>query len=71
MKKINVTLNRIEGDDGILITSDKKEIQIPTNELPSKKQGESFSIEVKSEEEAEASEEKLAKTILNEILKGE
>ena len=69
MKRINVVLDRIEGDYGILIiSSSKKEIQIPANELPSKKEGEAFSIEIKSENEAKASNEKLAKAILNEIL---
>ncbi len=69
MKKIKVVLDRIEEDYGILITQEKKEIQVPVDLLPSKKEGDSFSVEVKSEEEAKASDEKLARTILNEILK--
>ena len=70
MKKIKVVLDRIEGDYGILVTAlSKKEIQIPSSMIPTASEGDSFSVEIKSEDEAKASEEKLAKAILNEILK--
>lgn len=69
MKKIKVVLDRIEENYGILITQEKKEIQVPVEYLPSKKEGKGFSIEVKTGEEAKASDEELARAILNEILK--
>jgi len=68
MKKINLVLDCIKGNRAILIAPDKKKVEVPAEELSSKKKGESFVIEIKSEEEAKASQEKLAKAILNEIL---
>ena len=71
MIKLKVTLDRIEGDYGILITEKKKKILWPEDELPDQAEGAVFEIDIKSNEEAQASQEKLAKAILNEILKEE
>ena len=68
MKKIKVTLDRIEGNYGILIAPSREELRIPKKYFPDQKKGSVFSIDVKSEEEAKSSDEKLAKAILNEIL---
>jgi hypothetical protein len=69
MRKIKAIFDRTEGDWAILNTADQKELRIPKNSLPSARKGENFSIEIKTEEEAKSSDEKLAKVILNEILK--
>lgn len=69
MKKIKVTFKGYKGNQAIFQTSEKEEIVFPASLVQGLKSESFFDISIRNEEEAKASDEKLAKIILNEILK--
>jgi len=70
MNYLSAKIDRIEGDFVILKTDDNQEISWSKDNLPpNAKEGTKLSLELKSENQAKESQEKLAKEILNEILK--
>lgn len=72
MNYLSAKIDRIEGDFVILKTDDNQEISWSKDNLPpGAEKRAKLSLELKTEKEAKESQEKLAKEILNEILKRE
>jgi len=67
--KINLTIDRIEGDKAVLKTGDGQTILWPKEKLPGEAKEKSvLAFSVNTDEKEEVAKEKLAKNILNEIL---
>lgn len=62
-------IDRIEGEQAIIRLQDGQEISWPKKQLAKLKEGATVKLVVQTEAEAEQERQKLAKTILNEILK--
>lgn len=67
--EIILIIDRIEGEQVVLKTTDNTTITWPKNKLPDNiHEGESLSFQINHEEETEGKNKKLAKDLLNEIL---
>jgi hypothetical protein len=62
-------IDRIEGEQVIIRLPDGQEINWPKKQLLEFKEGAAVKLVIQTEGEAEQERQKLAKTILNEILK--
>lgn len=69
---VRATVDRFEGKHAVLLTDDKQEIKWPIKNLPDDaKEGSLIRLIVSTNRTEQAEREKLAKALLNEILKGE
>ena len=69
---VHATVDRFEGRYAILETDDKHEIRWPIKNLPDDvKEGSLVRLAILTSKTEQAEREKLAKTLLNDILKGE
>ena len=67
--KLNLTIDRFEGDTAVLISSEKEIINWPKNKLPKEtKEGSVVSFVLTDNASQYKTDKKLAKSILNEIL---
>lgn len=62
-------IDRLEGEFAVIKLADGQEIHWPKSQLTSSREGAAVKLVVHTEAEAEQERQKLAKTILNEILK--
>lgn len=68
MKKINITIDRIEGEIAILKTENNT-INFPTSLLPDNiKEGDILNLIITTDQEKTGQEKQKAKALLNEIL---
>ncbi|MEA3449601.1 MAG: DUF3006 domain-containing protein [Patescibacteria group bacterium] len=66
---INLTIDRFEGKQAVLISKDKEIINWPKNKLPKNmKEGSVLAFTIKDNQHKSEDDKKLAKNILNEIL---
>ena len=62
-------IDRVEGNQVVIRLADKQEIKWPKSKLANAKEGTPVKLTILTEAEAEQERQKLAKAILNEILK--
>lgn len=67
MSKFVVTLDRIEGEYGVLVTSKKEEILWPRHLLPNQKPGSVFNLIITYDKKAKADSENEARSLIDEI----
>ncbi len=67
--QIKLTLDRFEGDQAVLITSDGVAIIWPKNQLPSgMREGSALNFDIATEKDREQRDKETAKDIINEII---
>lgn len=68
---MQATIDRIENNKAVLKTNDGQEWLWPADQLPKDAQeGSVVELEIKSDKESEREREKLARAVLNEVLRG-
>ncbi len=70
MKRIKGTVNRFEGEYGVISLEDKT-VNIPKEFLANFQEGDELTLVILNKEESVASQEELARNLLNEVLKEE
>lgn len=70
MKKIKGTIDRFEGQRG-LVSFEEGIVELPKTFLEGFKEQDTVELTVMSEKEGQASQEELARNLLNEVLKEE
>ena len=68
--KLELTLDRLEGDKAVLLTKERETIIWPQNKLPAgAREGHVLVVEISDSREAQAKQNQTAKDILNEVLR--
>jgi len=69
---INAVVDRLEGDFAIIRTFDQQELLWPKNNLPSNvKEGSAVQLILKTDQELEQDQQKLAQAVLREVFNNE